>query len=64
MALPYHLKQVCRRCHRRHKTVYCPIPFDYVMDACGVEFYSKQQEIIHSVDYNDETFVVAGNQLG
>ncbi len=30
----------------------------------GVRFYREQEEVIYSVVYNDETFVVAGNQLG
>lgn len=29
-----------------------------------VRFYPKQEEIIYSVEYNDETFVTAGNMLG
>jgi hypothetical protein len=44
----------------------------YALDPLGlaaaywpdVRFYDKQEEIIHSVVQNDETFVVAGNQLG
>jgi hypothetical protein len=29
-----------------------------------VDFYDKQEEVIYSVDENDETFVPAGNMLG
>jgi phage terminase large subunit len=29
-----------------------------------VKFYPKQEDIIYSVEYNDETFVTAGHQLG
>jgi hypothetical protein len=38
--------------------------FDRIMAGAGVRFFDKQEEIIASVDDNDETFVVAANQVG
>lgn len=62
--LHLHDPLACPSCRQRHATLFCPTPFDRVMAMRGVRFYQKQELLIDSVDKNDETIVVAGNQLG
>lgn len=45
------------------RAIRCPFKFAKLFWP-SVNFYAKQQEMIESVRDNDETFVVAGNQLG